>query len=50
MEHGRTKHASTGIKLEKLAAVDDYCPGQDTALKAFVRMCAGRARQLSAES
>ena len=50
MEHGRTKHASTGIKLEKLALVEDYSPMQDTSLKAFVRMCAGRARQLSAES
>ena len=45
MEHGRTKHSSTGVKLEKLAAVDidDYSPELDTAVKAFVRMCAARA-------
>ena len=38
---GRTKHASSGVKIEKLGA--DYDPKHDTCVKAFVRLLAFRA-------
>ena len=42
MVHGRTKHAHSGVKLEKLAGAEEgYSPEEDTCIKAFVRLCAG---------
>ena len=43
---GRTKHLSTGIKLEKLGVDDSYDPRSDTCVKAFVRMLAARAVEM----
>ena len=42
-EHGRTKHASTGFKMEKLLRPDEYTPELDTCIKAFVRLLAAHA-------
>ena len=44
---GRTKHASTGIKLEKLNCDDSYDPRLDTCVKAFVRLLAANAARAS---
>ena len=46
MVTGRTKHLHVGVKLEKLAAIDDYDPEKDSCIKAFVRMCAEIAKSI----
>ena len=43
MATGRTKHLSTGVKIEKLLIEDSYDPRADTSLKAFVRLLAQQA-------
>ena len=40
---GRTKHLSTGLKLEKLNCADSYDPRFDTCVKAFIRLLAALA-------
>ena len=46
---GRTKHASTGIKLEKLNCDDSYDPRSDTCVKAYVRLLAANAEARARE-
>ena len=47
-EAGRTKRASTHIKLEKLQS--EYDPMSDSCVKAFVRLMAAAAEKLLAEA